>query len=328
MFDKIHFIEHKNSVLTEHNLVKSIHTNDPIQQKVSEELAFKQTNYRFNIDGHTRLLLPDPFSSNDLNRYLIPQLFCHFECGPNYYTIREDYESYEIVFTYEGSGYLEYMGKTFHLGPGDGFFIDCRKPHIYRTEGEKWNHSVLHFDGLNAALLYEEFESYGSVIFHDSFEGNYQIYLESLLNIWDHFQLYKDLQISNMISEIVTYLLLIKGMEHKSQAMPESIYYITKYIQYSFSSHITLDFLAEFSNMSKYYLTREFKKHVGTSPIQYLIQTRILNAKFMLLHTSKPISSIAEETGFTDINNFNRLFLKNVGVTPNQFRHQNRQIMV
>lgn len=325
MFEKIHFIEHNNSTLTQHNMQKFAASSDPDYLNSTIECAKEQASYKFAIDGRIRALFPSLNMNIDTDHYYYPQLFCWFECGPSYYTTRSDYQSYEIVFTYSGEGYLEYEGQSYTIGPGCGFFIDCRKPHSYKTNADFWEHSVLHFDGSIAKDLYKEYESYGDITFHDKLDGSFQCYLEVLLNIWDHFQIYKELQMSNTISDIITYLLLLKGMEQQSRNISETINYITKYIQHNFATPITLDFLASFANISKYHLTREFKKYLGTTPIQYLISTRMINAKFMLIHTRLPISMIAEQTGFTDINNFNRLFFKSVGMKPSEFRKQHKE---
>lgn len=324
MFERIHFIEHNSSTLNQYNMHKLAASSDSGNPDATIERAKEQAGYKFAIDGRVRALFPSMNMNIDKDHYYYPQLFCWFECGPSYYTICSNYQSYEIVFTYSGEGYLEYEGQTYIISSGCGFFIDCRKPHFYKTNADFWEHSVLHFDGSIARDLYKEYESYGDVTFHDNLDGSFQSYLEVLLNIWDHFQIYKELQMSNTISDIITYLLLLKGMEQKSRNVPETINYITKYIQHNFATPITLNFLASFANVSKYYLTREFKKYLGTSPIQYLISIRLINAKFMLIHTQLPVAVIAEQTGFTDINNFNRLFLKNIGVRPMEFRKQHR----
>lgn len=295
---------------------------DVAQQSVSH--AKEQLSHKFNLDGHIRILFPDSDIPEDPEHYFYPQLFCMFECGANYYTQRENYNSYEIVFTYSGEGYLEYEGNSYTIGPGRGFFIDCKKPHFYQTKSGIWEHFVLHFNGSISEKLFEEYASYGDVTFHDAVDGNYHSHIENLLNIWEHFQVYKNLQLSTTICDIVTYLLLLKAMSgHNDRVkVPETITYLSKYMRHNYASDITLDFLADFANVSKYHLAREFKKYMGTTPIQYLISMRILNAKFMLIHTPLPISVIEEDSGFSDINNFNRLFMKNVGMTPRQYRKQ------
>jgi AraC-like DNA-binding protein len=83
---------------------------------------------------------------------------------------------------------------------------------------------------------------------------------------------------------------------------------------------ITLSQLANRHHISIELLIRIFKKTLGISPIQYLIQMRIDEAKQLLLLSQDPIATIAEKVGFEDQLYFSRVFKKKVGITPSQFR--------
>ena len=86
----------------------------------------------------------------------------------------------------------------------------------------------------------------------------------------------------------------------------------------------TLDMLSEKVSLSKYYLSHEFKRYMGVAPMQYLQYVRLENAKLMLLHTKLPVRAVAQEVGFSDVNNFDRQFLRHTGVTPVRFRKSNQ----
>ena len=91
----------------------------------------------------------------------------------------------------------------------------------------------------------------------------------------------------------------------------------------NYTQDLSLDFLSKFSNISKYYLTREFKKYTGFTPYNYLISLRIDAAKKLLCTTNIPISQVGEAVGINDINNFINLFKKRTGTTPALFRNTN-----
>lgn len=324
MFKGIHFFEYNDIFLTNHNLSREVEQEKNISDDTRNTLfqaAREQMKNHFTIDGRMQLLFPFPVKDENRDFYFYPQIFCFCHSGPAYFTNRSNYASYEILYTYNGSGILEYEGRTYHLSKGDGFFIDCRKPHHYYTDGTFWVHSDLHFNGYVSDALFREFSSDQDVSFHES-GTKYQTLLETLARIWNTFQSYKHLQFSNYISEIITYLLLQKDIKKSGSTMPETFIYLIKYIEHNFSQDLTLDYLADFCSMSKYHLCREFKKHTGMTPIQFVIFTRIENAKFLLKHTDFSISSIAEEIGFSDLNNFNNHFKKLNGCTPGHFRRK------
>ncbi|MDR0639333.1 MAG: helix-turn-helix domain-containing protein [Spirochaetaceae bacterium] len=78
--------------------------------------------------------------------------------------------------------------------------------------------------------------------------------------------------------------------------------------------------LAESVHVSEDYLTRIFRRELGLSPWEYINHLRVSIAAEMLLHTGKPIYTIALDTGFKEHAYFNRVFKKVYGKPPNQLR--------
>ena len=72
--------------------------------------------------------------------------------------------------------------------------------------------------------------------------------------------------------------------------------------------------------MNKYYLVHSFKEYKGISPINYLIDKRILEAKHLLETTNHPIAKIADMTGFSSQSYFSQVFKRETQMTPNEFR--------
>ncbi|MCR5627211.1 MAG: helix-turn-helix transcriptional regulator [Lachnospiraceae bacterium] len=70
------------------------------------------------------------------------------------------------------------------------------------------------------------------------------------------------------------------------------------------------------ASLSPYYFSRLFKAETSFTPHQYVIETRISAAKYLLTSTSEPISQIAYKTGFPDESSFCACFRKKENVTP------------
>ena len=327
VFENIRFIEFNDSWISNQSLSrasKQAAAHAPDIQGRLDKLIEQQKSYRFAFDGRVRLKPPYPVSADDMARYYVPQLFVLCECGPGYYTLREDFASYEILYTYAGEGVLEYGGQQYTLKAGDGFFIDCRKKHHYYTKGERWVHAELHFDGPQAAYHFQEFYKSGNPCFHESRNGKLQTIWEAMLRAWQDFLLYKQLHVSNDISQIMAHLLVLKYQSGSGDSTPDSISRLVKYMDRHFAEPITLDMLSEKVSLSKYHLSREFKRYMGVAPMQYLQYVRLENAKLMLLHTKLPVHTVAQGVGFSDVNNFDRQFLRHTGVTPVRFRKSNQ----
>lgn len=65
---------------------------------------------------------------------------------------------------------------------------------------------------------------------------------------------------------------------------------------------------------------RKLKALTGTHPNQFIRSFRLAKAKKLLINTQLPISTIALQTGFVDPKYFSRIFKKEIGQTPTQFR--------
>jgi transcriptional regulator GlxA family with amidase domain len=67
---------------------------------------------------------------------------------------------------------------------------------------------------------------------------------------------------------------------------------------------------------------RRFARATGMTPIRYLQQIRISEAKLQLEINSIPVQQIAEDVGYCDLPSFRKLFRRLVGVTPGEYRTQ------
>lgn len=65
-----------------------------------------------------------------------------------------------------------------------------------------------------------------------------------------------------------------------------------KYIDANYAKNITLDLLAEITHINKFYLSHSFTEYVGTSPINYLMETRLAASKELLLSSSRSIAKL------------------------------------
>lgn len=82
----------------------------------------------------------------------------------------------------------------------------------------------------------------------------------------------------------------------------------------------TVKYFADKVFLSPNYFGDLIKKETGKTAQEY-IQTRLIDAaKEMIAGSDKTMSQIAYELGFQYSQHFNRLFKKNVGYTPNEYR--------
>lgn len=95
-----------------------------------------------------------------------------------------------------------------------------------------------------------------------------------------------------------------------------------------FQEHITLDGLAQEVNLSKYYLSRSFRRCYGLPPMQYLSQRRLLESMYLLLNTDHSTAKISKLAGFSSPSYFSQAFREAMGMSPQQYRKARPAILV
>ena len=82
----------------------------------------------------------------------------------------------------------------------------------------------------------------------------------------------------------------------------------------------SVSFHADRLNVSAGHLQKVLKRLTGKTPLAWISEAVVLEAKTLLLHTDLPISMVAERIGITDPSYFARIFKKSTGLSPARFR--------
>lgn len=89
-----------------------------------------------------------------------------------------------------------------------------------------------------------------------------------------------------------------------------------------FTGKISIDDVAEKAGISPRHFKRRFKKATNETPLAYLQHLRIEKAKQLLETSLDTVNEITWQIGYEDINSFRRLFKKNTGMSPKEFRNK------
>ena len=105
-------------------------------------------------------------------------------------------------------------------------------------------------------------------------------------------------------------------LEHASDLPRQVAQYITEH----FATQISRDELALATQVSADYLSRVFRKETGMTPWQFLNRYRVLQAQKLLLSSKHSVTEIAAMVGFNDPAYFVRVFHRETGKAPQQYR--------
>ena len=105
-----------------------------------------------------------------------------------------------------------------------------------------------------------------------------------------------------------------------SRHQDEDIIQIQLWLNQHFNKSIQLSDLSKKFDMSTRNFNRRFKVATGKTPLRYLQELRIANARELLKNSNLSIAEIAERVGYQDIPHFSTLFKNIVQTTPSHYR--------
>ncbi|MDO4323411.1 MAG: AraC family transcriptional regulator [Lachnospiraceae bacterium] len=253
--------------------------------------------------------------------YLYPVALGYFYYEPGYYLHRNSYDSILLMHIRSGKCILKINGKDCTAARDQIVLLDCYRPHEYGNGGSGiLEISWIHFDGPLAREYYDIITSaYGNIM---SPENLYPIAhnMDKILNLFRSSSPVREASVSGCLTQILTELLTMRSEQNSSSSRAKIVENSIAYINEHFSEPLTLESIAQNSNLSPYHFTRVFTAETGFTPHQYLIATRLNSAKFLLRTPGMSIKEIAFNSGFNSESSFCTTFRKWEHMTPSEYR--------
>jgi AraC-like DNA-binding protein len=244
------------------------------------------------------------------------------------------HDFYEFYLFISGNATYLIEGKIYYLKPGDIILINYKELHqaiisntdiVYERIVLWINKSFLKklsSSKTNLSLCFESHDKKNVLRTDFETQKNIRLTLNKIINLQQYNGIGYELLYTAYITELMVHLNNIAFMEDvrlnvdikKSNLIDGIIDYINTHIE----EDITVDELSEYFYISKYHLSREFKKHTGTTIHRYIVQKKLIEAKELILE-KMPVMDVYKQCGFGDYSNFFRAFKNEYGVTPKQF---------
>ena len=128
-------------------------------------------------------------------------------------------------------------------------------------------------------------------------------------------------QLKNWIINIIksmNELMLKESMPEKQDLVAKAKEYMNK----NFNKEISLIDISERFFINPYYFSQLFKKKTGETYQSYMTRLRVSRAVKLLEETDLKIYEICQMVGYSDTNHFNKVFEKNMGVKPSEYKKQ------
>ena len=106
-----------------------------------------------------------------------------------------------------------------------------------------------------------------------------------------------------------------------NEHVPQAIKIAVRYVGRNYYQGLSAQDVAKVVELSPTYFSNLFVQYVGMNFKQYLTQVRIQKAKNLLINTNLKVYEISYQVGYSNSFYFNRVFKKNTGATPSEFRN-------
>ena len=112
--------------------------------------------------------------------------------------------------------------------------------------------------------------------------------------------------------------------EHQNRQYSNLVLNAIHYIEHQYAQDLSIQQIADELNVNTNHLAAAFRKETGSTPGNYIRQTRVKQAARLLSSTDLSIQEISSMVGVPDANYFIKLFKKEYSLTPTQYRKYNR----
>ena len=230
---------------------------------------------------------------------------------------KHNHPCHELVYYLSGEGECIVGKETFSYKAGTFAYIP-----------PKTNHSEKHYT--DTEVLFFAFEidendlELRSNVYRDD-DGMVKVLFETVETEIKQHNTYFRYAISLYIGEILLKICRLYSGNEERDLLGECLIYARDYIRAHIHQSINLQDLASTSGSSTDYFRHQFQKRFGLAPREFILQERIKGIKFMLATTDKPIKEIAERFSFEDSSHLVRVFKKETGMSPSEYRKRAKE---
>lgn len=236
-------------------------------------------------------------------------------------------------YVISGQGWLDSTGsdginRRYDLQADQGFLITPGQVNTYCADRARpWKYVWLEFDGLRAAE-YLDAAGLGAdqPVYRPESPALAASTRDTMLYITDHSEasplclighlcLFLDLLIRSSASRRE-----VRGVSLRDFYMQEAVTYIER----NYQRELTVEEIADACRLNRSYFSKLFKENMGCPPQEFLIRLRLSKAMEMMKSSNASIGDISAACGYPNQFHFSRAFKKRYGLSPREWRNQNR----
>jgi len=274
--------------------------------------------------GQTMAILsPDQKSkavSHPFFRNLFPDAIGYFPNAKHHNRSRKNgINEYILLYCLAGEGWIKINGKTIPLTPNTAYIIPENTGHKYKSSlTDAWSIYWIHFGGAYAKTLYNRFSTATAAAIKIPFDETRITLLNEIIKLLESDLSDEKIEVTHF--KLIALLSSFCYSNTLDSNIEDKISHSIDFMKANLNKIVTIEFLAKQACFSISRYSQLFKHKTAYSPIQFFIRLKIQKSCEYLYLTNLNINEICKEVGFDDPYYFSRMFKKQIGVSPMQYK--------
>jgi len=226
-------------------------------------------------------------------------------------------------YTLKGFGMVRRGGRDYRVDPGQAFLLPIPDEHVYffPKESTHWEFIFLTLAGTETMRLWHELIKEVGPVATFGDDARCVNTANEILSLRQQEKLSSPYLVSRYVYDFIMDVFMDLKFDHSGRRdCPPFIVQVTDHCLKNLSRRISIDQLAEIAGLSRAHFSREFARHVGMPPAEYIHELRMRKALTMLQNEQMTVKEIAFACGFDDCSYFCKVFRAFYGKTPAMFR--------
>lgn len=253
----------------------------------------------------------------------------HIRANANFHIQRQSVVGHELIFCLKGRGVIKLENNLHHVQEGNLAWLPVRWPHEhYPDSAEPWEILWLRIDSSKLNNIMHILNVLQEPVFAFQQPENVTEIYYQLFGLMKSHTLVSDAHCDALCAKLI--FTLLENRSQETEKSPVITHRGLGRLIYQIHSHYhdewDIEKFMQYCQVSKSQLFRLFQETFNQSPLKWLKNYRLSQARRLLVETDDTISKIAGQVGYNDPLHFSRDFHRAVGVSPSEFRRQEKQL--
>ena len=231
---------------------------------------------------------------------------------------------YQLLYVASGKTHFYFNGEIQEVTAGHMILYQPKQEQHYEYLGkDKPEVYWVHFTGSNVKNILNSYHiPLDTNVFYSGSSSTYTYLFKEMINELQTCRVGYEELMTMYLRQI--FLLIERSREERKPTITsfiqEEMEYARRYFNEHYNETISIEDYAQSRGMSISWFLRNFKQATMKSPMQYILSIRINNAISLLETTDYNITEIATIIGYDNPLYFSRIFKKQTGLSPSDFR--------